>query len=188
MGMIKDYDGTLYGTYRMPTFSEVWDNQAQFVDDCQKSGLTIPLGTNELNDLYILLYARYGNSVIASSSVDRFCYGVYSIIYMYGGAWKQRKAIQDKVQSYALDDADIFKGSLAISNRANNPGTVPTTEELDAIDHQATMRYKKDPLSAYDYLASLIKTDVTKEFIDKFAKLFNVWASPEMPLLYEYDI
>ena len=44
MDYIKNYDGTLYGSYRTKKFGDVWSNSKDFLDDYSNSGIpkTIP--------------------------------------------------------------------------------------------------------------------------------------------------
>ena len=65
----------LYGSYRTRTFSEVFPDANEFVEAYVNSGLypsTVQIPTTSLTALYYLLYARYGNSHIASSDENQF--------------------------------------------------------------------------------------------------------------------
>ena len=89
-----------------------------------------------------------------------------------------------------LTDTELTTGTKAIYNRAENPGTTPTTgslSELTYINEQNTSNTKKSKLEAYAELYALIDMDVTQAFIDKFKKLFLNIVQPELPLLYEED-
>ena len=128
------------------------------------------------------MYGRYGNSSIASSDENQFKYKLYSVIFMYGPAWQKRLDIQGKLIN--LQEDEILKGSSAIYNTAQNPGTAPNVEELAYINQQNTTKYKKSKLEGYSILYELIKTDVTKEFLDKFERLFIKVVEPQTPLWY----
>jgi hypothetical protein len=177
-----------YGSYRTRTFSDIFPNLDEFW--IKYNEVLIPQKINEdsVTTLYYLLYAKYGNSHIASSDENQFLYALFSTIFMYGPTWEKRLDIQDKLR--ALSEEDIVRGSKAIHNHAYNPGTAPSTDTLDellAINDQNTTQYKKSKLEAYALLMSIIQTDVTADFISKFKNLFIVVLAPDYPLLYETE-
>lgn len=189
MVMIQPNGASLYGNFRTRTFSEIYPSALSFKEGYMESGITPTITVANAETLYYLLYARYGNSNIASSDENQFKYKVYSTIYMYGPAWQKRLEIQTKLMS--LTEDDITKGSTAIHNEALNPGTSPssqTLEELAYINSQNTTKYKKSKLEGYSALYSLIETDVTEAFIGKFKKLFITIVEPTEPLWYTEDI
>lgn len=189
--------------YSTKLFTEIWDNVTKFTNDYKGSPLydyvaatqsTPAQLNNSLTDtniskLYYLLYARYGNNPIANLDVNQFKYKVYSIIFEYGPTWQKQLDIQDKLRN--LSDEDIEKGQFAIYNQAYHDATEPstnTTEELGYINNQNTSRMKKGKLNAYSDLLLLLKTDVTKSFIDRFANLFKKFLYNGKPTLYVTDI
>lgn len=185
---------SLYGNYRQNKFTDVWSDYASFRADliltpfyaaATQSAPQKPLGENSLQVLYYLLYARYGNSVVASSDQNQFKAKLFSLIFQYGPTWEKRLDIQDKVRS--LSEDDLLRGSKALWNHSFNPGTEPSTstlDELPTINEQNTQQYKKSKMEAYSMLTELLETDVTEEFIGKFRKLFLVVVEPETPLWY----
>lgn len=180
--MISD---TYYGSFRTRTFSEIFPSAEDFVAQYAQSQLNGALTIDSTLQLYYLLYARYGNSHIASSDENRFTYAVWSNIYMYGPAWQKRLDVQRKI--IALSDEQILVGGKAIYNQALNPEVEPSTAaltELPYINSQNTTNYVKSKLEGYANLLSLIETDVTKEFIDRFANLFIKNLAYDEPLLY----
>ena len=192
--MIKDYHGSLYGKYRTKKFGDIWTNVEDFIKDYQGIGIptTIPVNNPADNTagtattLYYLLYSRYANSVVASSDLNRFKYNLFSIIWQYGPNWSKNLDIQNKLRS--LTDEELMQGSIQIYNMADNPSTDPSTdsgEYLKYIKTQNTSNNKKSKLEAYALLNSLLKKDVTQEFLDRFKKLFKVVLEPEELLLYE---
>ena len=179
---------SLYGNFRNPTFNDVYGDSTTFITAVKESKLSI-LDDQSLTTIYYLLYANYGNSVIASSDIEQFKYKVYSTIYMYGPTWAKRLEIQQKLRN--LTEEEIITGSKAIYNHAYNPDTRPSTstlEELLAINDQSTTNYKRSKLEAYNLLLDLLATDVTRDFIDKFKKLFLTVVEPERPLWYEMEV
>ena len=184
--VVPTYSGSsLYGNFRTRTFADVYTEFETFKEDYAECGIPITLNDTNLLTLYYLLYARYGNSNIASSDETQFKYKVFSTIFMYGPAWQKRLDIQQKLVN--LSDEEIVKGTTAIYNSALNPSTAPTTqtlEELNYINSQNTTKYKKSKIEGYATLYALIETDVTEEFIGKFKKLFITIVEPELPLWY----
>ena len=182
----------LYGNFRTRTFAEIFTEQGfdsvQIFDTAIKEcGIPLKIKDESLSTLFYLLYARYGNSHIASSDENTFLYKLASTIFMYGPTWEKRIEIQDKLR--ALQETDILKGSEAIYNTANAPGTeiaglVDNEGKLDFLSGQNTTAYRKSKMEGYATLASLLETDVTKEFIDRFANLFLKIVEPYEPLWY----
>ena len=193
MDYIKNYEGTLYGTYRTKKFGDVWSTSNDFLTDYDNNGLpkTIPNSSEKADDgtalnLYYLLYSRYGNDVIASSDLQRFKLNLFAIIWQYGPNWTKNLEIQSKLRS--LTETEITQGSVQIYNQADNPSTDPSTdtsEYLQFIKAQNTAINKKGKLEAYALLDSLLKRDVTQEFLNKFKPLFKTVVEPEELLLYE---
>ena len=186
--VIPAYNGSsLYGNFRTRTFANIFTEFEAFKEDYTKCGIPSTISDDNLKTLYYLLYARYGNSNIASSDENQFKYKVYSTIFMYGPAWQQRLAIQKKITSIDLESDEILKGTTAIHNSAMNPSSAPSTQTLDELNYingQNVTKYKKSRIEGYATLYALIETDVTEEFISKFKKLFITIVEPELPLWY----
>ena len=165
--------------YDSPIFTEVWDNVQNFLIDYKSNGIPAKISDENATTLFYLLYSRYGNSTIAFTDVEQFKYNVFSIIFMYGPSWEERLLLQDKLRN--LTDDEIRQGGKAIYNTALNPGTAPSTgdlEELNFINSQNTANYKKSKIDAIALKWELIKTDVTNEFLTKFKKLFRKILDP----------
>ena len=184
--MNNGYNGaSLYGNFRTRTFTGVFPELSLFEEDYNTCGIPTTLSSDNIKTLYYLLYARYGNSNIASSDENQFRYKLFSTIFMYGPAWQKRLEIQQKL--IALSEDEIRTGAAAIYNSALNPSTQPTTstlEELPYINGQNTTKYKKSKLEGYAILEELIRSDVTESFINKFKKLFITVVEPDSPLWY----
>lgn len=179
---------SLYGNFRTRTFVEIWNNEEAFANDYNNNGIPVSISAVSLKTLFYLLYARYGNSNIASSDENQFKYKVFSTIFMYAPAWEKRLDIQKKLRE--LSDEEIMKGSTAIYNSALNPSTAPSTatlEELPYINQQNATKYKKAKMDAYATLYALIETDVTEELIGKFKKLFITIVEPDRALWYKTE-
>lgn len=184
------YNDSLYGNYRNPKFTDVWDDVTKFVDDFNDSALAIEFqNETSLSTIYYLLYAKYGNSVIASSDVNQFKYKVYATIFQFGPTWEKRLDIQKELRDKSFDELQM--GSKQVYNHAYNPSVAPTTDTLDeliTINEQNVTKSKKGILETFSFLYSMLETDVTGEFIDKFRKLFLVVVAPEEPLWYTTEI
>lgn len=178
----------LYGNYRNLKFTDVWEEESSFSEDYQNNGIKATISLTTITTLYYLLYARYGNSTIASFDVNQFKYKVFSIIFMYGPTWEKRLEIQENVRN--LDIEELQQSATAIYNHSYNPSTAPTTGtmyELQTINEQNVAKHKRSRTDAYALLMTLLETDVTEEFLGKFKKLFLTVVSPELPLYYESD-
>ena len=183
------WNKSLYGNYRQVKFTDVYPDVATFLSDYTSNGIKTTISQDSATTLYYLIYSRFGNSVIASSDTNRFKYDLFGTIFSYGPTWEKKLDIQEKLRN--LTDDELFAGSTQIHNHAYNPGTAPSTgtlDELPAINEQNTSKYKKDKMSGYAMLVSLLDTDVTESFISKFKKLFITVVQPELPLWYATNI
>lgn len=179
------FNQDLYGNYRNRKFTDIWDNAETFINDYKSNGITTTISEESVTLLYYLLYARYGNSTVASSDETQFKYKVFSTIFMYGPTWEKRLKIQEELRGLSLEE--LQKGGKAIYNTALNPNQSPTTaslEEIKYINQQNTSNFVKSKVDAYAIIISLLETDVTEQFIGEFKKLFLVVVSPELPLYY----
>lgn len=183
--MIKGYEGSLYGSYRQIKFTDVYDSAESFLSDYGNIGLPKTISDTSATTLFYLLYGRFGNDIIASSDTNRFKYRLFSIVWQYGPAWEKKLEVQKKLRD--MSEADILTGSRQIYNNATHPATEPgtnTDEELEYIDSQNVTKARKGKLEGYALLLSLIDTDVTQEFLNRFQKLFLTMVQPEEPLYY----
>ena len=146
---------------------------------------------NLIKTLYYLLYARYGNSIIASTDLNQFKYKVWMTIFQYGPAWKKRLQIQQQLfnidPSTEAGQKALQEGTVMLYNHAENPDTSPTTDTIDAlagINSQNTSNVKRGKLESFAMLNALISTDVTEEIVAKFKKLFLKFLAPQKALLY----
>lgn len=183
--------------YDTKYFTQVWESSTLFKEDYTQCSLyTAPtynitngvttltndnnsLENDVIDKLYYLLYARYGNTPIAFYDENQFKYNVFALIFEYGPSWQKELKLQQKLRT--LQEDELQEGHFAIYNHAAHDATAPSTNtktELDYINDQNTTRTKKGKLTAYNDLLILLKKDVTKAFIDKFAKLFNPIIDP----------
>lgn len=180
-------NNTYYGGFRTARFLEVFEDFDQFESDYENIGIEQKFqNENSLSNLWVLLCSRYGESHIAYNSVYMFKQALFSTIFMYGPAWEKRLELQDRLVS--LDSAAIKLGTKAVHNHSYNPSTPPSTaslDELTTIDDQTTTTYIKGDVDAIRELWVLIETDVTRDFLDEFARLFIKVVAPDYPLLYD---
>ena len=177
--------GSLYGNFRQLYFTQVYDSAEEFLADYKGIGIPTKITDENATTLYYLLYARYGNSVIASSDLNQFKYKLFTIIFSSGPTWEKRLEIQDTLRS--LSDSDLTTGNTTIFNHAYNPSQAPSTDtlnEITYINEQTAQKAKRGKLDAYAYLWDLLDTDVTTEFLNKFENLFLKIVQPELPLWY----
>ena len=180
MNLLPQYDTKL--------FTDIYEKVEDFVADYTEINLGGITSSTLINKLFYLLYARFGNSPIANLDENQFKYKLFSVIFMYGPAWEKRLDIQDKVRQLSADD--LLQGAKAVHNHAYNPGTEPSTgdlEELNYINDQNTTNYKKSKMDAYGQLWGLIATDVTEEFLARFNDCFKKFVKPANPLIYVTD-
>ena len=183
--------------YNTKLFSEIWDSASDFSSDyktCElydatsASALNNSLSDANITKLYYLLYARYGNNPITNLDENQFKYKVFSIIFEYGPNWQKELDIQNTLRGMTADQ--LQEGQFAIYNQAAHDATAPgtdTTAELGYINNQNTSRLKKGRLNAYNDLLLLLKRDVTKEFIDRFAICFKKFLFTK-PTIYVTDL
>lgn len=196
------WNSPLYGNYRNRKFNQIWEDVESFTEDYNEfnSGIISNGFSNDKSvpTLFYLLSSYYGNSTVASENEYQFKMKLFSIVFMYGPTWEKRLEIQKKVRE--MDIEELRKGGRAVYNTALNPAQPvsgskgqPTGEgmnsldELTYINQQNTTNYSKSLPEAYAILANMLETDVTKDFIDKFKKLFLKVVTPEVPLWYISD-
>lgn len=175
----------MFGNFRTKTFSDIYSDVDTFLGDYSNIGIPNIISTTNATTLYYLLYSRYGNSTIANFDENQFKYKLFSTIWQYGPNWEKELSIQTNLRG--LTEDEIREGSRAIYNKALNPNTQPTTDELDYVSEQNTTKYRKSKIEGYGLLMELLKKDVTEEFLNKFKKLFIVIVEPYSPLWYTED-
>lgn len=177
--------GNMYGNYRNRKFTDLYGDVDTFVSDYNDCGIPVTLTEETMKTLFYLLYARYGNSTIASADETQFKYKLFGTIFQYGPAWEKRLEIQKELRSMSLDE--LRESATAIYNHSMNPSTAPKNDEweiLPTVNDQNVTRHKRSKLDAYALLVGLLENDVTDEFLSKFKKLFLTVVTPELPLWY----
>lgn len=164
------------------SFKSCFDNEfGSYAKDC--------ISNSSLQALYWLLYSRYGANPIANYTVSLFKSKIVAITFAKGPTWEKRLDLQKKLRN--LTDDELLTGSKTILNKAlhdeRQPGT-DTSEELPYMNAQDVSKIKRSKIDAYSYLMDVLKTDVTEDFVQSFAKLFSKFVSPNVERIYENDI
>lgn len=171
---IFDYLG-----YTRPTLTDVFETAESFVQEYLDADIPATISEESAKTLYYLLYSKYGNNAIRGTDVKRFQYGVFSRIYMYGPSWEKRLALQKKARE--LTDNELTQGDKAIHNSAYNPSddqSTGTLEELNTLNGQTVTNYKHSKMAGIQMQWDMLVTDVTEPFLERFADLFTLVASP----------
>lgn len=166
-------------------FTDVWDNADSFYTDYNESGLKGAIDEEHTKLLYYLLVGKYANNIIANYDVNQFKYKVYSIIFSYGAEWQRKLAIQKTFRD--MSEADLIRESKTIMNHANNPSTPPSTgetEELNYVDDQNVSTRNKAKIEAYQFLWSVLQSNITPEFVGKFESCFTKFLAPYIEVVY----
>lgn len=171
--------------YNTELFCNIWENETLFLDDVTKNPLNI-MNEEDIIRIYYLLYAKYGNTPIASSDVHQFKFQIFSTIFEFGPTWSKKLEIQKKLRN--LSEEELMTGSKAIYNRALNPETAPSTssnEELTYISDQNTTKYRKPKMIAYaELLENLESGSFTEQFVKRFAFAFKTFVNPDITKIY----
>ena len=178
--------------YNTAVFTDVFPDfasfKATFDDDFDKYAKDCITATN-LKTLYYLLFARYGANPIVNYSEDIFKAKIVGITLQKGPTWERKLALQKTLRD--LTESDLLSGARTMFNRAVHPEQEPGTDtdtELTYINAQDVSKQRRSKLDAYSYLQDVLKTDVTEEFIQSYAKLFSKFVSPTIMRVYENDI
>lgn len=180
-----------YGTYNYRTYSEIFNTVGDFLEVWEANPMpkVLPAAGSEygadMTTLYYMLYARYANSPISSCDEQQFVMKLFLTVFEYAPEWAKKLEMQAKLR--ALSDDELIKGGKAIYNHANNPSTAPvndSTEALKKIDDQNITSYLKSKIEGYSVLTTLLESDQTKVFLDKFERLFNPIVLPNHEVHY----
>lgn len=169
------------------TFADIFPDYNTFKDLYNATVFTGSITNANLEVLYYLLYAKYGNNNITNLDETQWVYKVFSTIYKYGPTWQKKIELQANLRGLTSDKLE--QGAKAIYNHALNPETSPSTAdltELKYINEQNTTNQIKSPTESIKQLYILLETDVTEEFLLEFKPLFKKFISP-YTRLYESE-
>lgn len=184
--LVSNNPNSLFGSYVNPKFTDIWNSADAFYTDYTECGIEKTISEETARNLFYLLYARYGNNIVASTDSNRFKYMVFSLVFQYGPTWERRLQIQKELREMNMDE--LSAGNVDIFNIALNPSKSPATssfEPLPYTNEQHASGRKRSKVDSYALLMTLLEADVTGEFLDRFRKLFVSIASPQTPLYYE---
>lgn len=176
--------------YNTKLFNEIFPDVESFIDNYDTfqatAGLTNAVDNTDKAITWQLLSAQYGNSPIANMSENQFKLKVWQIMFQYAPSWVKRLDIQQALRDANI--SDLREGHKYINNTALNPDQAPSTEETEYINQQHVSKSTTSLINTYGNLWEMIKFDVTKEYIDRFANLFLKVVIPRTDLIYENDI
>lgn len=177
----------MFPQYSTKLMGEIFPDERSFVDGWKSCGLYRSgyVTDDRIALTYHLLSAAYGNNPIANLDENQFRLKVYSTVFKFAPSWEKRLDIQEKVR--ALTDDELADGGKSISNHATNPSIEPSTatlEELDYIDDQSTSSNRRSKLDGFAMQWSILETDVTEAYVDRFRHCFKTMVMPERPTLY----
>ena len=177
--------------YTTKTFAQVWSNYNAFATDYNSlmpliaGGLVNPISSDNIQAIYYLLYAKYGNTPIICTDEMQWKMKIMSVIISYGPLWQKKKTIQ--VTLRALSEGEILQGAKQIYNHAFNPSTEPSTGELEELTHindQNVTNNKKSKMEAYNILWTILHADATEEFMRKFNNCFSRFVGDQFPTIF----
>ncbi len=176
---------SLYGNYRHRKFSDIFPDAETFGEAAAGNPLMEDIPNDAIEKTFYLLYGKYGNSVIASSDETQFEYQLFGIMFDTTPTWIAKTKAQKALQS--LTEDEITTGYISVNNHAYNPSTAPTNDAMDPlkkIDEQNYSGSKRGKVDAYAHYWEILRTNITKGYINNFAKLFLAIVEPEEPLWY----
>lgn len=178
----------MYGYYRTRRFIDIFPSLEAFIKDYNECQIKTPLKNEDnktITNLYYMLYAKYGNSHIASFDETQFRYKLWNIVFMYGPTWEKRLELQEKIRN--ATEKDLQTGNANVNNYAVHPDTDPATDATDPLSYITNQTYttqKKGKLEALILQYNQLETDVTESFLNEFKKLFLTVVFPEEPGWY----
>ena len=181
----------MYGYYRTRRFIDIFPSLESFINDYLNCPIQIPLkneNNTTITNLYYMLYAKYGNSHIASFDETQFRYKLWNIVFMYGPTWEKRLEVQAAIRNIAQDELE--RGNANVNNYAVHPDTEPSTDATDPLSYITNQTYviqKKGKLDGLILQYNQLETDVTERFLEEFKKLFLTVVFPEEPGWYTLE-
>lgn len=182
-----------YGNYRTNRFDEIYESYEKFFEDYtfykDNCSLDPKFENNDtIKKCYYLLSSRYGLDAIINLDIHKFKLKLFSLITIHGPTWEKKLIIQDKLRN--LTEEELTSGTNIINSRGYNPSTIVDNGpnsidgEIQTMNEQTKTKYRKNKIEGYADLMLMLKTDVTSEFLDRFKKLFNPFATPDEPLYF----
>ena len=141
-----------FGQYKQ-TFCDLFPSLDDFkaeYDACELP-LTAYFGassSDQVKLLYYLLYAKYGNSTICGSDVNKWKYRLFAKVFQFGPSWKKRIDIQKSVRELTLEALQGALQGFVLTNTNLghcNPSFRSSRLDISRIDR----RMAKKPYSHY---------------------------------------
>ena len=170
---------TMRPMYNTKTFADIFDEYSDFKTEytvTQKFPMVIDATdteshTSNLQILYYLLYAKYGNSPIANYDENQFKTKLGAVIWQYGPTWQKKVEIQNTLRG--LTEAQIKTG---ISRAIANTGTVgisgsDTYNNLTSTDSGSDIHnHAYNPSTEPSTQSTTELTYINEQHVDKFGK------------------
>ena len=138
-----------YGAYRTRTFKDIFESSEDFKQCLNDSPLSLNISDDELAKIHYMLYAKYGNSHIASSDENQFKAKLQLNMYSYYPVYKRKKEAIEALlvkneaelragQEFLTDNSGNSASSATgntnsrnIENHAMNPGEMSAEHGID---------------------------------------------------------
>lgn len=175
--MMNKYNyNRLAPAYNTLTFSQVYKSDVEFYAEISASKFAdvASLSATQQTTLFWLLFARYANNPITNLDVEQWKAKLQAILYAYAPTYFKKMDVQKSIRALDLDE--LREGFKNIQNRAFNDATAPSTDtdtELDYINEQLVNKGKRSKAESYAYVLSILRTNYTEDFLDKFKILFK---------------
>lgn len=148
-----------------------------------------------LDDKYVsrtfyLLYARYGNYAILTNDYSIFEARLFETMLSNAKEWVKKSEIQDYLKSLDLDNEELIKSGKQLYNEALHDASSPDNgveEELPYINTQRSTVGKKSKIGGLVDYYSILRSNINKEYVDKFKFLFNPFTGSTYPSVFITD-
>lgn len=133
-------NNSYYGAYRTRTFKDIFPDDYSFITCMNDSPISLKGVTDdEYEILHYLLYAKYGNSHIASSDENQFKAKLQLNIYSYYPIYKRKKTAIDEL--LAKTEQELRLGQEFISE---NQGSVESESE-SSLENRSVNNHALNP-------------------------------------------
>lgn len=165
--------------YETKTFAELFDDYSDFKTEytsTQKFPMIIDAADSEshvsnLQILYYLLYARYGNSPIANYDENQFKTKLGAVIWQYGPTWEKKIDIQATLRG--LTETQIKTGAVRAISNTGTVGTLGsnTYNNLTSADTGSDIHnHAYNPSTDPSTQSTTELNYINEQHVDKFGK------------------
>lgn len=167
---------------KFPTFREVFPDIETFNGWMSVFGVTIPDP-----DIYAHLSIAYSAEKFMYASVNIIAGKVAQLLSIEYPAYKQRKETAELI--YQLELEEFKKGTLSISNSAQNPNTDPATDAMEPlafVNAQMVAGVKLSDFEALQRKYRAVYTNYLDQLLEKFDYMFfKIISESEDVILYD---